>query len=244
MCLETLGELLRKERESRGLSLKDIENAVNIRVLYLNAIENGEYHIIPGEVYLKGFIRNYANYLGLNGAEIVDLYRKNQTPPPQQIISETIIPAQQTSPNTSRFLKNRKILAGFAVGCILLGTGWYVLSSGPSTPAGSSLVSSRQSVTAPAPIAKIDQPAVQTIVITAKFSDQCWTLITADGKEVYEGIPQNGTSMTWTAKQTLIIKVGNAEAVDLIFNGQNVNKIGGKGEVVEKTFSLNTTKKP
>jgi len=242
--LETLGELLRKERERKGLSLKDIENAVNIRVLYLNAIENGEYHIIPGEVYLKGFIRNYANYLGLNGAEIVDLYRKNQTPPPQQVVNETIIPSKQYSPNTSKFFKNRKMLAGIAAGFILLGTGWYVLSSGPSNPAVSSSVSSQQSATASAPIAKIDQPAAQPIVITAKFSDQCWTLITADGKEVYEGIPQNGTTMTWTAKQTLIIKVGNAEAVDLMFNGQNVNKIGSKGEVVEKTFSLNTTKKP
>ncbi len=242
--METLGELLRKERERKGLSLKDIENAVNIRVLYLNAIENGEYHIVPGEVYLKGFIRNYANYLGLNGAEIVDLYRKNQTPPPQQVVKETIIPSKQYSPNTSKFFKNRTMLAGIAVGFILLGTGWYILSSGPSNTAVSSSVSSQQSATASAPIAKINQPAPQSIVITAKFSDQCWTLITADGKEVYEGIPQNGTTMTWTAKQTLIIKVGNAEAVDLMFNGQNVNKIGSKGEVVEKTFSLNTAKKP
>jgi len=240
--LETVGELLRKEREKKGLSLKDIENAINIRVLYLDAIEKGDYHVIPGEVYLKGFIRNYANYLDFNGSEIVDLYRKTHMPS-KPAVSETITPPKKTSNAGKKLPKGRTILLGLAIFSIVLGVCWRISSSTPSLTTASALTQQNQPLTSAAPTPKSAE-IPQSIVITAKFTDQCWTLITADGKDIYEGTPKNGETMTWKANQTLIIKVGNADAVNLMFNGQNINKIGGKGEVIVKTFSLNSAKNP
>jgi len=240
--LETVGELLRKEREKKGFSLKDIENAVNIRVLYLDAIEKGDYHVIPGEVYLKGFIRNYANYLDLNGSEIVNLYRMNQNFD-KPAISEPIVPQKKPSNTGKKNLKGRTLLIGLAALTIVLGVSWRLLSSTPSSTTVSTSAQQNQTLLAASPTAKSDE-APQSIVITAKFTDQCWTLITADGKDIYEGIPKNGETMTWKANQTLVIKVGNADAVNLILNGRDVDKIGGKGEVIVKTFSLNSAKNP
>jgi hypothetical protein len=56
---------------------------------------------------------------------------------------------------------------------------------------------------------------------------------------IYEGIPKSGESLTWEATSKLTAKFGNANAVDLVYNGNPVGKIGGSGEVVVKTFNLN-----
>ena len=70
-----LGEELRRERVRRNLTFKDIEQVLHIKTTYLEAIEDGNYAVIPGRVYAKGFIRNYGNYLGLDGNRLVKVYQ-------------------------------------------------------------------------------------------------------------------------------------------------------------------------
>jgi cytoskeletal protein RodZ len=78
--LNKLGELLKNERIRQGLEIKDIENAISVRELYLRAIEDGNHKIVPGEVYLKGFIRNYAIQLGLDPQEALKVYQQDKEP--------------------------------------------------------------------------------------------------------------------------------------------------------------------
>ena len=66
-----IGDTLKKEREKQKLSVKDVEQATSIRSVYIDALEKGEYDKLPGEVYAKGFIKNYGNFLELNGEELV-----------------------------------------------------------------------------------------------------------------------------------------------------------------------------
>jgi len=61
-----VGYTLRQERERQNLTIEDIEQGTSIRALYIEAIENGEYDKLPGTVYTKGFIKNYAKFLGLD----------------------------------------------------------------------------------------------------------------------------------------------------------------------------------
>ena len=70
-----LGEELRRERVRRNLTFKDVEQVLHIKTTYLEAIEDGKYDIIPGQVYVKGFIRNYGNYLDLDGDRLVKAYQ-------------------------------------------------------------------------------------------------------------------------------------------------------------------------
>ncbi len=74
--MKELGEFLKKTREEKGISLKDVQDRTKIRTRYLEAIEKGEFQIVPGEVYLRGFLRSYAESIGLNGFEIVDEYKR------------------------------------------------------------------------------------------------------------------------------------------------------------------------
>lgn len=72
---KTVGAILEEARLAKGISLADAEKATSIRSRYLQAVENDEYDKTPGEVFLKGIIRNYGNYLGLNGPELVNEYK-------------------------------------------------------------------------------------------------------------------------------------------------------------------------
>jgi cytoskeletal protein RodZ len=73
--LNSVGSILKEARVKKGLSLIDAEKATTIRCAYLDALEQDEYYKLPEEVFIKGMIRNYGNFLGLNGPELVDLYK-------------------------------------------------------------------------------------------------------------------------------------------------------------------------
>ncbi|HYM19287.1 MAG TPA: helix-turn-helix domain-containing protein [Micropepsaceae bacterium] len=70
--LETVGQDLRSARQKRGEEFKDIAKELKIRRDYLEAIEESRFDALPGRTYAIGFIRTYAEYLGLDGAECVD----------------------------------------------------------------------------------------------------------------------------------------------------------------------------
>lgn len=66
-----VGDLLRKEREKQNFSIADVEKETSISKKYLEALEKGEYDSLPGDVYTKGFIRNYSKFLNVNGDELL-----------------------------------------------------------------------------------------------------------------------------------------------------------------------------
>ncbi len=72
---QTLGSLLRQRREAMGVTLAEVEVATRIRQKYLAAIEADDWHLLPGEVVGRGFLRNYSDYLGLESHEVVDRRR-------------------------------------------------------------------------------------------------------------------------------------------------------------------------
>lgn len=75
----TVGLMLRETRERYGLTLRDVANALRIRVVYLHALEEGRFVDLPGRPYVVGFLRSYAEYFGLDGDEVVRRYRDERT---------------------------------------------------------------------------------------------------------------------------------------------------------------------
>ena len=72
--LHELGEYLQRTREANGQSMDEVVEATKIRSRYLQAIEAGDFKVLPGIVYARGFVRGYADYLGLDGAKIAVQY--------------------------------------------------------------------------------------------------------------------------------------------------------------------------
>ena len=72
--------------------------------------------------------------------------------------------------------------------------------------------------------------------IQAKFTGECWTEVTVDGVVVYEDVANAGQTLNWSGQNNIIVRVGNAGAVDITENGQHVGQLGAIGEVTERTF--------
>ncbi len=70
-----LGEMLRVARERKGVDLYRVERDTKIRARHLDALESGDYAALPSAVYIKGFLRNYAVYLGLDPDETLAHWR-------------------------------------------------------------------------------------------------------------------------------------------------------------------------
>ena len=69
-----LGEILKQARESRNLTVTDIENGTSIRKAYISALEEENWFALPSPVYVKGFIRNYADFLGIDSDALIEEY--------------------------------------------------------------------------------------------------------------------------------------------------------------------------
>ncbi|MEK6271986.1 MAG: helix-turn-helix domain-containing protein [Actinomycetota bacterium] len=71
-----IGEVLKRTRTRHKIDIRTVEQQTKIRIKYLRALENEEWDVLPGSAYAKGFLRTYAQFLGLDGDALVDEYRR------------------------------------------------------------------------------------------------------------------------------------------------------------------------
>ena len=265
-----VGDILRKERERQKLTLADIERGTSIRSLYIEHIEQGNLKGLPGMVYAKGFVRNYAAFLRLDAEQIVQQFvtehsgAQEPAPIPAAPAPEAV-PEEETrrislSDIDGESLSNisigddkssymgifGKLVVGFVVLIAVVG-GSVALLSYINAPAKEPPEVSQQ---APTP-AKPADPAVpaadekakaaaQEVQVSMRLTDHCWAEVQVDGKTVFEGMLEKGKTEHWKGKETVILRAGNAGAVELTVNGKNLGKLGNKGEVVERRFTKDT----
>jgi len=74
--MKTVGQLLLEKRVSKGLTLEVVEKETKIRKKFLEAIEADSYTTLPSQAYIKGFIKNYSEYLGLNSRHMMAFFRR------------------------------------------------------------------------------------------------------------------------------------------------------------------------
>jgi len=89
--MSDLGELLRKARDQRGLTLDDIQETTKIRKRYLEAIESGDHTVLPGPFYVRAFVKNYSEAVGLDPDEVLRLYQHEVPAAPVEQIAEPIV---------------------------------------------------------------------------------------------------------------------------------------------------------
>ena len=76
--MDEIGQILREARENKGLSLEDVQAKIRINTRYLAALETGDYDVLPTSVHVRGFLRNYARFLGLDPQPLLDRYNNGQ----------------------------------------------------------------------------------------------------------------------------------------------------------------------
>lgn len=128
-----IGDLLRQAREKKGLSLREIEDETNMRWKYLEALENEDFEVIPGETYVKGFLRNYSAFLGLDSDQMLELYREKIDEKEKAVARDQRIAERQGRKNKKQTQTGIYWMVGAALGLALI-VGVWALNRGEQTP--------------------------------------------------------------------------------------------------------------
>ncbi len=109
--MKGIGVILKQEREAKKITLEQVEEATKIRRKYLEAIENEAFEVLPGEVYVKGFVATYLKYLGIKErADVVAVMKPKEEPVDisEQIAAAEQVHAEQSAQTLQRSNKNNK----------------------------------------------------------------------------------------------------------------------------------------
>lgn len=256
--LEMVGDILRKEREQQNISIQDVERETSIRALYISSIEEGKYDVIPGEVYLRGFIKTYANFLQLDANNILQLYKEEKAAQEPIVVPETENTVQSAQESLKLSIEKPSLREKMAekrqqsllyakiaiIALVIISLGaiayWIFGSSNvdkaPSTPPVTAKDTTQQQSTSANNVKPV--PVVDKFVTyEAKYTDDCWSKVEVDGKTVLEETVKKGTVLKWQVEKNLVITAGNAGAVEVISNGKSLGIIGKPGEVITKNFA-------
>lgn len=115
---EGVGHSLRVVRERRGLQLADVSARLRIRRPYLEAIESGRFAELPGAVYINGFLRQYAEFLGLDAEQVLKTYQEEADAPPRTVLN---FPMPRPEDRTPRFW----LIGGALILAVAIYALWY-----------------------------------------------------------------------------------------------------------------------
>ena len=234
--MATFGENLRRERELRGIDLHEIAEATKISVRFLQALEQDRVAILPGGIFRRAFVRQYAKCVGLDADRTVAefLYTQGSETPTGSTPARRFALPQGALP----------VVAGLGL-LVWLAFPW---NSAPrrdeaSRAAASAPVSiPREHVYPPAappepipvalsgPSASV-QPREDGLVLTLSAKQDCWVSVSADGVPVLDRVLSAGETQTLEAHGAIVLSVGNAGGLSFRVNDRPGVPLGKRGEV-------------
>src|SRR4029077_13086458 len=242
--LASFGEELRREREIRGISLKEIADATKISKRFLDAIERNDHRTLPAPVFTRGFIREYARYLGLNCDEIVNRYnfaaagddRIEKSAHLERLAQREPAVKKGIPPPYARIDRNVYILL-LIVAALVVATYLAIRHKHAITEAArieSALAAPRPTgrsahATPKPPEAQNQEPMRMTIDVDRASVVQ----LDADGKEVINDTLRRGDHRTVEAMDSFHFRtVGNAGGIRVALNDVPLPPLGGDGQVI------------
>jgi helix-turn-helix protein/uncharacterized protein DUF4115 len=234
-----IGNSLREARLRQGFELPRVEADTKIRAKYLRALEDERFDVLPGETYVKGFLRTYAEYLGLDGQLYVDEYNS-------RFAREEEFPVQSPAvrrPRARRVESNFVVvaLAGIVAVTILVVVAWKFGTSGETADVvpGSDLIGT--TTTEPSGGTTTTKPKIEPrlarFVLTAARGD-CWIRVragSAAGELLYQGTLEQGQTQRFTKWKRLFIELGLAASLDAKLNGRRVENLPDEPSIVVVT---------
>lgn len=249
-----IGKTLKEARLARGLTLEAVEEETKIRRKYIQAMEEEQFQILPGAVYAKAFLKNYAKYLNVNIEEALETFGRQNI---EDTLTEEIEkPAdEEQASNDTHSRPHFWLYISAALLVAVLAVFFYQGAKGqwlnrPAERIKNELNNAKMFTPQPEgqtqppgnqqePPAKgnaEETPGVQ-LVLNVK-DKRCWMRVVMDdsASTAYEGILTAGQSKDFQAKDKIYVKLGDAGVVEVQVNGQNRGFLGGPGDVVEQVF--------
>ncbi len=250
-----IGNKLRETRLAKGLTLQDVEEATKIRVKYIDALEKDQFDLLPGKVYVIAFLRNYARFLEINDDDLVQQYKLISAGPTDEDTLENSKEKKyhkhaEKKTAEEKPLKNPKeksnintfLIAAVAIILVVAIAFYQNHTDEPDSNPEPQVVQNQDdnnqtSPENPEPDPNADVKTDGVELILNVTDAQCWMQINVDGQTTFSGIADPGETKTYVGQKSIYVKLGNAGAVDVVVNGENIGKLAPLGQVVEREFT-------
>ena len=245
--MTNFGASFKKARESKGISLEQIANQTRISTRFLAAIENEDFQALPGGIFNRGFVRAFAEVVGLDPEEAVAGYNRltSVREPSDVVASENVQP-----PKTERNLY--PIAIGILAAAIAI---FYLVTRGSGGQTG---------IPAQPPIAPVVQPpppppaldktpaitpppsnepepvpvaARHALTLDIEAREKTWIKVTSDGNSNPGEVLEPGMLRKVTAENSINISIGNAGGLTLKVNDMPLRPLGKSGQVRSLTIT-------
>lgn len=221
---ESTGMILRRAREEKKLSLREVRNATSISIVNLEAIEASDFDHLPADTYTRGFIRIYADFLGIDSTGLADRFFQERGPSSNNLHGNNYLERSWLS--TRKFAEPIRVSPAFnalvflviivvLLGIFCLYTGWNPFASvirqgnattvlayhpaNPQTSAGSS---------------------GKAINLEARFLKDTEVLLQLDERTVLREIYAKESRVSWEADSSIHIEFVEPQSAELRVNGQ------------------------
>jgi transcriptional regulator with XRE-family HTH domain len=205
-----LGEFLRRERELRHISLDDVAERTKISRRYLEAIEEGQYDRLPGETFVRSFIRSYAQSVGLDPADTLLMYSQSR------MVYETPSLRTARTPRARRSWSERSLLWLLMAGVLIVGVVLMSVVGFLEGPGLLRLTSSSGPESANPPVERAP------LILTAMAGSDTWLRVTIDEQEPQDMVLRAGQAAKWMGRERFVLSIGNARATRLRLNGRDL----------------------
>jgi cytoskeletal protein RodZ len=223
---DTFGEWLKRQRELRDISLREISDVTKINLRYLEALEENHFSALPAPVFARGFLREYARYVGLDPDEVLNYYSAAQ---------QDHEPDRDSGPRPRRLHSSTQWFYGLILTTAVVGLFGVVAAISfwaerRPVRAEPPPIAAPVFAPAPAPPARVEREA--PLEVTLDFTENCWVEAVLDGSERISELRVQGESLRLTADESVSLTLGNAAGVRIEVNGQPF-EVAASGDTVQ-----------
>ena len=219
-----VGPALRKARERRRVTVDEASRGTKLRADVLDALEDERFDALLGEVYVRGALRTYAGYLGLDPDRVLNAYSSAagvEAPPapepPNQI---------RRAIGAARRRDNHLLAAGVVVVLVVAAAGFGLLSVRNSAPSHATL-----------PVSGSPATSARNVIVGVAASRRVNATVVADGVEQPAVTLQAGETRTFQAEEFLTIRLSPGGVASVSVNGSEFGTVGSTKRPWEETFS-------
>lgn len=226
-----IGDSLREARTRRGLSSADVQKGIRIRERYLTALEEERWELLPGEAYTKGFLRTYAEFLGLDGNLYIEEYNARIAHDDEPLVPQTLAPAHNPRRGVMRTLMGILVVSAVIASLAAWGTSGSkkngaaalrLQDAAAATPVKARALPHAQ----PLPVmpAATAVPATKTAITAAR--GRCWVSVRTggpNGQILFQGVLEQGRTLHYTLGHRLWVRMGRPGNLDISLGAHRVN---------------------
>jgi cytoskeleton protein RodZ len=235
---DSLGSELRKQREIRGISLKEIADATKISRRYLEALETDKHDILPAPVLTRGFVREFARYIGLDAEEMADRYSETTR---AERAGDEEDPLSHSQPLPWIRIDRNLVIFGLILVAFVVVVWWVWSNMGTNSPDPAPVATNTIEPAVAPRGERIDPeetevPSVlepEKLELRVTVVSDTWVILQVDGKPSTNEVLRTGDVRTFTAENEFRFEVvGNAGGIELSLNGAAIPSLGAQGRVV------------